>query len=45
MSRLVTLMRTLFESTAVDDVQARLQRLQPGQQRLWGTMTVAQTSV
>ena len=35
-------MRTLFEPTAVDDVQARLQRLQPGHQRLWGTMTVAQ---
>jgi hypothetical protein len=35
-------MRTLFEQTVVDDVRARLQRLQPGQQRLWGTMTVAQ---
>ncbi len=35
-------MRTLFEPTTVDDVQARLQRLEPGQQRLWGTMTVAQ---
>jgi hypothetical protein len=35
-------MRTLFEPTAVDGVQARLQRLQPGHQRLWGTMTVAQ---
>src|ERR1700686_2172169 len=35
-------MRTLFEPTTVDDVQARLQRLQPEHQRLWGTMTVAQ---
>lgn len=35
-------MRTLFEPTAVADLQARLQRLQPGHQRLWGTMTVAQ---
>jgi hypothetical protein len=35
-------MRTLFEPTAVNDVQARLKRLQPGQQRVWGKMTVAQ---
>ena len=35
-------MRTLFEPTAVTDVQARLGRLQPGQQRQWGTMTVGQ---
>jgi len=35
-------MRSLFEPTTVDDVQTRLQRLQAGQQRLWGTMTVAQ---
>ena len=35
-------MRTLFEPTAVDDVKARLERLQPGQQRVWGKMTVAQ---
>ena len=35
-------MRTLFEPTDVSDVQARLQRLQPGHHRHWGTMTGAQ---
>src|SRR5258708_23022829 len=35
-------MRTLFEPTTVDDVQARLHRLEPRQQRLCGTITVAQ---
>jgi hypothetical protein len=35
-------MRTLFEPATVTEVQARLKRLQPGQQRQWGKMTVAQ---
>ncbi|MHB1861413.1 MAG: DUF1569 domain-containing protein [Gemmatimonadaceae bacterium] len=35
-------MRTLLDRATADDVQARLRRLQPAQQSLWGRMTVAQ---
>ena len=35
-------MKTLFDAASVEDVKARLQRLEPGSERRWGTMTAAQ---
>ena len=35
-------MRNLFESSAVEEVKARLFRLQPDSERLWGKMNPAQ---
>jgi len=35
-------MKNLFQADAVDDVIARIDRLQPASQRLWGKMDVAQ---
>jgi hypothetical protein len=35
-------MNNLFQSSAVDEVVARIDKLQPGSQRQWGKMDVAQ---
>ena len=35
-------MKTLFEATAAEEVKARIARLRPDSQRLWGKMTAAQ---
>ncbi|MGA2250058.1 DUF1569 domain-containing protein [Terracidiphilus sp.] len=35
-------MKNLFDAAVADEVKARLQRLEPQSERLWGQMTVAQ---
>jgi hypothetical protein len=35
-------MKSLFEAGCAEEFKARLAQLQPGSQRLWGTMTAAQ---
>lgn len=36
-------MKNLFDATLVEDTKQRVLRLQPGSERQWGRMTVAQT--